>query len=143
MKNKPYRGILAKPLPLQTPLPLNTEAVEGAARFFRVPADEIRQRWAKTLLKDCELIRDRKAALYKHYDIGPNELEAEMSLALSLALEHEREIFLRGKSFRYGALCEKFETTEPRDLVLKLAVKHVPGSCCLVMNGAAGMKPES
>jgi hypothetical protein len=78
-KHPPYSGILARPMKWRS------EVLWRTPIHFRGPPDEWRQRVREAWRADAKDFLDCCVALYRHFDIDPNEPGADLRLALKLA----------------------------------------------------------
>lgn len=126
-KRKPYTGVLAKPLELHGPLGLARQNITWVSRVFGISVEEVKSELDKLYVQDMAEVLRRQRALFDHFGIRPDAPEAERTLALSLARRHEQAILYRDECVDLSALCVRFETTDPDEMVFKLANQHVPG----------------
>ncbi len=126
-KRSPYTGVLAEPLELETPLGLSLDKVPRTYLDLGFPAEAWPTTLKASLWGDLEKIFARSRALFRHFGINPEDPHAFLDLALCLAYRHERDTLVDGERVRFGAVCTRFETTDPAELVRKLAAKHVRG----------------
>jgi hypothetical protein len=127
MIKSPYTGLLDEPLELSTPLGLSLDVVHPMYLALGFPAEEWPALLKASWRGDAEKMIARRRALFDHFGVNPEAPYADIDLALCLAYRHERDTLMNGEHVSLGALCALFETTDPNQLVWKLAAQHVRG----------------
>jgi len=132
-----YEGILACPIQDIVYLPgLFGEAppdwligIGGRPEQWKPFSMAVAERWVKI----CDDIEARLEALCEVFEIEQSCCGWERDLFLSLAMRHEPWVFTPPR-VRFAELCKKLNLSvdaPPRDLVMGLAKKHVPGFAML------------